>query len=260
MTNSEEATDRTGSASDSTTAFTKPSQSNCGQRGDAHSRGKAGVKDEPETHRPGRGSVGDVVLPGGQSQGRLVKLLGDKEHRRTRTLLLCWFLISVRVFRRLHSSADHRYSPPSPSPTTGHRNSGRRSVFSMGLVSIFSSIAIDLDLPSGSIKAHLVPLETIIVSLCVLSTHTAFVGTCLETWRVGTGVDAEGGGVFGDRVVLQPTAAGETIEVLAGVNGLVYFTQNRPRYNQNAVGSAESVDDDTPSHGNDTTSSSLSSC
>jgi len=46
-------------------------------------------------------------------------------------------------------------------------------------------------------------------------------------------VDAERGGVFGDRVVLQPTAAGETIEVLAGVNGLIHFTQNRPRYNQN---------------------------
>lgn len=40
-----------------------------------------GVKDEAETHRLGGGSVGDVVFPGGQRQGRLVELHKDREHR-----------------------------------------------------------------------------------------------------------------------------------------------------------------------------------
>lgn len=42
---------------------------------------KEGVKDEAETHRLGRGSVGDVVFPGGQRQGRLIELHKDREHR-----------------------------------------------------------------------------------------------------------------------------------------------------------------------------------
>lgn len=43
-------------------------------------------------------------------------------------------------------------------------------------------------------------------------------------------VDAIRGGIFRDRVILKPTATGETIEVIAGVNGPIHFTQNRPRY------------------------------
>lgn len=39
------------------------------------------MKDEAEAHRPGRGSVGDVVFPGGQRQGRLIELHEDREHR-----------------------------------------------------------------------------------------------------------------------------------------------------------------------------------
>lgn len=39
------------------------------------------MKDEGETHRPGRGSVGDVVFPGGQRQGRLIELHEDRGHR-----------------------------------------------------------------------------------------------------------------------------------------------------------------------------------
>lgn len=39
------------------------------------------MKDEAETHRPGGGSVGDVVLPGGQRQGRLIELHEDGEQR-----------------------------------------------------------------------------------------------------------------------------------------------------------------------------------
>lgn len=35
--------------------------------------------------------------------------------------------------------------------------------------------------------------------------------------------------VFGDRVLLQPTAAGEPVEVLAGVNGAIHFTHDGPR-------------------------------
>lgn len=38
------------------------------------------MKDGAETHRPGGGSVGDVVFPGGQRQVLLIKLHKDKEH------------------------------------------------------------------------------------------------------------------------------------------------------------------------------------
>lgn len=62
-------------------------------------------------------------------------------YKRTRTLLLWRFLMSASVFRRLHCPADHWYSPLSPSPTTGQRNSGCFSVFSIGLESNFSSTA-----------------------------------------------------------------------------------------------------------------------
>lgn len=44
------------------------------------------------------------------------------------------------------------------------------------------------------------------------------------------GVDTIRGGIFRDRIVLQPTATGESIKVLAGIHGPIHFTQNRPRY------------------------------
>lgn len=42
------------------------------------------------------------------------------------------------------------------------------------------------------------------------------------------GVDAVRGGVFWDWVLLQPAAAGEAVEVIAGADGLLHFTQYRP--------------------------------
>lgn len=39
------------------------------------------MKDEADTHGLGRGSVGDVVLPGGQRQSCLVELHKDREQR-----------------------------------------------------------------------------------------------------------------------------------------------------------------------------------
>lgn len=44
------------------------------------------------------------------------------------------------------------------------------------------------------------------------------------------GVDAVRGGIFRNGVVLQPTATGVRVEVIAGVHGLIYLTQDGPRY------------------------------
>lgn len=68
-------------------------------------------------------------------------MLSGDTNKRTRALTPWKFLMSASVFTRLHWPADHWYSPPSPSPTTGQRNSGCFSVFSIGLESSFSSRA-----------------------------------------------------------------------------------------------------------------------
>lgn len=39
-------------------------------------------------------------------------------------------------------------------------------------------------------------------------------------------VDPIGGGVFGNGVLFNPPATGECVEVVAGVNGLIDFTEN----------------------------------
>ena len=43
-------------------------------------------------------------------------------------------------------------------------------------------------------------------------------------------VDAIGGGVFGDGVVLEPAPTGETIEVLTGGHGPVHLTEDGTRW------------------------------